>query len=373
MKKISICTVCMNRLSFLRETLPENILENKSYPFLEFVLLDYNSGDGMEQWARKNLMPYIDSGILKYYKTTQPAYFDLSHSKNMCLKLATGDILCMIDADNYAGSGYAAWVNSIFGDSDTQTIITTLRKHNIPYRDQGGKLCFHRSLFATVSGFDEALVGYGVEDVDLAKRMDKAGGRRVYIDNPEFLRCISHSTFERIRNFHLINNLDAIYIQVTGTNSKQRVLYLLTNREFVDLTYDYDKNMISNNVQAYSGWTIGREGKREGYFNRRTGYLDINYSDGASISLRENGNGRLSNPDGTTNEIWEIVPSSNGELFHGLIMSYGECLNRLKSRENDRDAATINPGGWGNGTVYLNFDRNHPIDTATLQTSLPTI
>src|ERR1700748_3109986 len=100
MKKISICTVCMNRLMHLSETLPRNIRENMDYPNVEFVVLNYNSRDDMDNWIKYNMMDYIRSGILKYYKTTEPAYFDRSHSKNMALRLATGDILCMVDADN---------------------------------------------------------------------------------------------------------------------------------------------------------------------------------------------------------------------------------------------------------------------------------
>ena len=83
-------------------------------------------------------------------------------------------------------------------------------------------------------------------------------------------------------------------MHVTVTmNDKRRVLYLLTNLRFVELTYDFDRNMVSNNVQAYAGWNVGREGKREGYFSRRAGYLNISYSDGANIGFREDGNVRL--------------------------------------------------------------------------------
>ena len=43
--KISICTTCMDRGFDLKKTLPKNIEDNKSYPHLEFVILDYNGKD----------------------------------------------------------------------------------------------------------------------------------------------------------------------------------------------------------------------------------------------------------------------------------------------------------------------------------------
>src|SRR5882757_4285785 len=122
--KISVCTVSMNRLHHIRETLPVNIIENIRYPNIEFVLLDYNSSDGLEDWVRLNMMTYIDSGILKYYRTAEPAYFQLSHSRNMVTCLSSGDILCMIDGDNYAGVDYAHWINSIFIQKGKNAVVS---------------------------------------------------------------------------------------------------------------------------------------------------------------------------------------------------------------------------------------------------------
>jgi len=45
--KISFCIVCMNRLHQLSQTLLQNIRDNEDYSELEFIVLDYNSNDGM--------------------------------------------------------------------------------------------------------------------------------------------------------------------------------------------------------------------------------------------------------------------------------------------------------------------------------------
>src|SRR5574343_1908709 len=65
-KFISICTTCMNRLRDLEYTLPKNLEDNKNYKKLEFVLLDYNSTDGLSDWVKKYMMSYIKTGRLVY-------------------------------------------------------------------------------------------------------------------------------------------------------------------------------------------------------------------------------------------------------------------------------------------------------------------
>ena len=64
--KISFCIVCMNRLYHLKETLIKNIEDNISYEKLEFILLDYNSTDGLEDWVKSNMKDYIEKDSLKY-------------------------------------------------------------------------------------------------------------------------------------------------------------------------------------------------------------------------------------------------------------------------------------------------------------------
>ena len=67
------------------------------YEQLEFVLLDYNSQDGMEEWVKENLSQHISSGKVSYYKTFEPSSFKHSHAKNLALKLASNNIVCSID------------------------------------------------------------------------------------------------------------------------------------------------------------------------------------------------------------------------------------------------------------------------------------
>ena len=100
-KKITFCTVCMGRLHHVEKTLIKNIKDNSEYPHLHFILLDYNSKDNLESWIKDQMGSYLQSGLLSYYKTTDPVFFHRSHARNMAFRLAEDGIICNIDADNF--------------------------------------------------------------------------------------------------------------------------------------------------------------------------------------------------------------------------------------------------------------------------------
>ncbi|HTI10441.1 MAG TPA: glycosyltransferase family A protein [Puia sp.] len=362
MKKISICTVCMNRLNHLSSTLPVNIGENQHLPHVEFVLLDYNSSDGLETWVKDNLSRYIDSGILKYYKTCDPAYFETAHSRNMAIKLASGDIFCMTDADNFTGPGYIGWVDSTFSLHGNNTVITTLRKDNLPYHDQGGKFAFSRELLYSVNGYDESVVYYGMEDVDLANRLEKAGGNRVFIEQEEYLKHISHSDEERFANFRLTKELESLYISVAAIESAAEtatILYLLKDATFIEMNYAFNKEIEKDYILSFNGWRMVEDGCRKGSYKREGGGLALDFGN-EPVFYAEPETGLLISKQRDQKMAWKEL-TRDEPLYYEIIKGYGECYNRIVCEENERNSKPVNPNGWGLGTVYLNFDTSRPV------------
>lgn len=360
MNKISICTVCMNRLHHLRETLPVNLRNNLEGPPVEFVVLDYNSKDGMEQWVKDHLQEYVDAGQLKYYRTTDPAFFNMSHSKNMAAMLATGQVICNVDADNYAGPAYTQWVAGYF-ERATTPILTIIRKEFVPYGDQGGKLSFHKTLFDAVGGYDESLDGYGLDDIDLVNRLEKAGGERFFIENPAFLEHISHTDEERIMNYALINKLENIYFAASADiRSKNKALYLLNDDTFFEVEYVFQSSAPAHFTNNFMGWAIHEDSQRQGTFQRIKGGLHLNFMDDDPVVLEEEKPGILSSAVTKQRSFWKDIPKEN-KFYNLLIKGYSECVNRYKYTKNDRDSGIVNPHGRGMGTVYLNFDYSNPI------------
>lgn len=207
--KISFCTVCMNRLRHLQQTLPQNIEDNLDYPHVEFVVLDYNSQDGMESWILEEMKPYIDRGILTYLRVDEPPYFHRSHSRNVAFKHATGDIVVNIDADNYIGKGFAWYLNEQFSAEENMFIIP----EDTPSDGAGsfGKVSLKKEDFLAIRGYDEQISGWGFEDVDFYTRLKAYGLQERHISDKTYLRCIEHGGLERVCNQKNYQNLYTLF------------------------------------------------------------------------------------------------------------------------------------------------------------------
>jgi len=227
--KISFCVVCMNRLHQLKQTLPQNINDNHSYSRVEFIVLDYNSKDGMEEWVQKHMLDHIKSGLVTYYRTPDPVVFSHSHSKNMAFKLASGDIVCNINADHFIGKDFAYYVNELFNE-DAKIVITpvdffkTKPGYMLP-TDVMGKVCVKKSDFNEITGFDESMGTYGFEDYDFINRLEFIGLKRSFIENHSFLQFIGHSNTERYSRDLITGNIYEFYVKYK-TPSTTEILFL---------------------------------------------------------------------------------------------------------------------------------------------------
>lgn len=191
---ISFCTTCMGRLHHLKETLPANISSNSDYPRHDFILLDYNSSDGMGEWVKTELGTLLDSGKVKYFRVKDNyPYFHVSHAKNIVHKLATGDIVCNVDADNFTGKGFASYLAECFLENSNRVIHGSWELR----AGSHGRIAVKRKNFSLVGGYDERMQGWGYEDLDLIKRLNYFGLDDLLISNINFLDLIEHSREER--------------------------------------------------------------------------------------------------------------------------------------------------------------------------------
>jgi len=197
-KKISICTTCMGRTMHLKKTYLKNIKDNINYPDIEFVLLNYGSKDDMESWAKDNLSAYIDKGIVKYYHTDQPEKFHACKAKNLAHRLAAGDILVNMDADNYAGKDFAFYVNHVF--KNTTSISCQFAGKGFRFFDTCGRIALLKEQFDQVGGYNEALAPFAGEDIDLLKRLEVLDIKIKVIDIVNFLRTVKHDNKLRLKN-----------------------------------------------------------------------------------------------------------------------------------------------------------------------------
>jgi hypothetical protein len=185
----------MNRLGHLQETLPRNLAAASDRGPAEFVVLDYNSSDGLAAWVADALRPHLASGLVRYFRTSRPDRFRISHAKNVAHLLATGGVVCNVDADNFLSSGFVAMLRHEF-ERNPEVIC-----HAPPARAGGafGRIALRTTYWRLLGGYDESFEGYGYEDNDLIIRAIAAGRTPVWFDGT-YCTFITHGDEERVRH-----------------------------------------------------------------------------------------------------------------------------------------------------------------------------
>jgi len=354
--RISFCTVCRNRLYHLKETILKNIEDNNDYQNLEFILLDYNSDDGLWEYIKENLKAHIETGRLVYYKTTEPRYFNRTHSRNLAFRLATGDILCNLDADNFTGKGFAEFVNSNFINSDNIFLSATGFSNDVL-----GRICVIRKHFEFLKGFDETMVNYGFEDFDFINRLELLGVEQKQIKEPSFLHAIKHSNAERISEEPLRKTIYKIMVHQINYYSST-LLFLFENGAYEMGTIINEINKHSDNCLneleqpgntryefslAGNTWEKGSwEECPEGIQLQAKGINEILYSQRENIYTFQT----KVQPNKIFCDLTDAGMIDEAVFFHSQVG------NRIIMTENLKQKKTIvNEYGFGQGSVSKNF------------------
>ena len=188
----------MNRLEHLKITLKENLKDLDSYRNIEFLILDYGSREPIYEHIKSVFPRFLDSGNIKLFRVEATQY-NMSHSRNVAFKLATGDILCNIDADNYVGYGFARYIREVF-EKEPNVFLTCQGNPNHP-GDVRGRLCVKRRDFFSIRGYDERMIFYGFDDYDIVNRLTNYGLRQKIITDDRFVNFIRHNNRLRVSNF----------------------------------------------------------------------------------------------------------------------------------------------------------------------------
>lgn len=328
--KISFCTTVMNRLHHLKETLPMNLADNAVTENIEFVILDYNSTDGLETWMQQNFDNFC--GKVVYFKTTQPTFYNRSHSRNIAFRLASGDIVCNLDADNYAGKGFAEYLTAIF--QQHHSIFIAPQNNNLS--DTFGKISTTKSDFLQLKGYDEAIKGYGFEDNDLKNRLKNLGRTEVTFNDVEFLKAITHTEEERIKNEYIYNHLQSIFVEkLSYWQSKLTIRYKDNTYESAHIIDSMFSNTNSEPHEVKALEFLNRYYILEGSIEK--GLFSEDLVVNATLITKQ-------------------------EIIISTINFYSQLSNKLRFVDNFHNKRTsVNDKSFGCGIVYKNFDYTKPI------------
>lgn len=198
--KIVFCTTCKGRVQHIKKTLPQNLADN---PTASFVVLDYNSQDGLlEYLAREHTGDIID-GRLAVYSYRDAGAFRMSHAKNMAHRLAIlegADVLVNMDADNYAAPGFDLFIRDQMENSNTFLFCNAKSVVGRARQGLAGRIVVSRQMFMKTGGYDERYLVWAPEDEDFKSRLRRLGAVGKIIGN-EFLYVIPHKDGLRFKEY----------------------------------------------------------------------------------------------------------------------------------------------------------------------------
>jgi glycosyltransferase involved in cell wall biosynthesis len=203
--KISFCTTCKGRLDHLKETLPLNLARTSSYLNAEHVILAYGDKETFD-YIKKNYLKEIKEGRIRLVYSEQPNW-QMSHAKNMAHRMATGDVVVNMDADNFMENGFAEWLNKVFNKNPHRVVIAGMKDsltaayiHKKPLKDIRGRLAVLKSDFDRLHGYNEKFVAWGGDDDDLLTRSTLTGAQWVSLPAKLFADVLPHDNKRRYEN-----------------------------------------------------------------------------------------------------------------------------------------------------------------------------
>ncbi len=112
---LSFCIPVMNRLADLRETLEQNLEDNRSAAGrVEFVVACFDRDDTTEHWVRERFARDLGSGYLRFERCAPLPFWHFGRAKNAFRNLMHGQIYASLDGDNFTGPGAADHIISVF-------------------------------------------------------------------------------------------------------------------------------------------------------------------------------------------------------------------------------------------------------------------
>lgn len=157
---VSFVTTCKGRLHHLQQTLPHlAALEN-----VEVIVVDYGCPQGTADWVSKHY------SNVRVGRVDDDPGFSLARARNIGAYAATSPWLFFVDADIVVDKALVDWARDHL---DANAFYSA--QPRMP-NALGSCFCL-RDAFLTVGGYDEAIRGWGAEDLDFYQRLTLAGYR----------------------------------------------------------------------------------------------------------------------------------------------------------------------------------------------------
>jgi hypothetical protein len=175
----------------------KNLEDNRSDSGdVEFILVDFDSKDGLKDCVKDTFENELKSGYLRYYYTNKLPYWHASIAKNTAHYLAKNEILVNLDCDNYTGYRGGRFVIEQF-ENDSNIVLHQFGK----YGDGSyGRIAMMKKYFDEAGGYDESFEPMSCQDADLIARLQIFGLKYLRINHQEYCKAETNTKEESIIN-----------------------------------------------------------------------------------------------------------------------------------------------------------------------------
>jgi len=181
--RLSIVTCCKGRLKYLKQALPTFVAQPES----EVVVVDYDCPEGTKDWVAANY-PEVRLVVV----SGEPV-FNASRARNLGAKDARASWLVFCDADDLLSSSFSSDVLRLAEPGTYQRGLRRNKPAPIP-------LACEAITFSVLGGYDDAMQGWGMEDVEFMIRLGQSGVREV-IGSAAVVENLWHTRAEVIRYY----------------------------------------------------------------------------------------------------------------------------------------------------------------------------
>lgn len=220
---LSFCITCKNRFYQIKETLPKNLSDNKEYKdIVDFVLVDFGSKDGLQEWIAENYEEELTSGYLKYYYTEEMKEWHASVAKNTAHVLASNDIVVNLDCDNFTGINGAKFLLETFCNYGEAMVIHQFSNNFCD--GTYGRIALWKNTFIKLGGYNEEFEPAGYQDRDLLIRLAVAGCGILHLNDKEYCKAIPNlkgaGVTSSFSEWEAMNNRNSILSRKNITSGK---------------------------------------------------------------------------------------------------------------------------------------------------------
>jgi hypothetical protein len=192
----------------LRQNLEDNRLHQR---FIEFVLIDFGSVDGLRDWIISEFLEDLFSGYLRYYFTDMLPSWHASIAKNTAHLCAKNDIVVNLDCDNFTGYLGGQFIINTF--NQYRMDIVCQQYGGDKYDGSFGRISVLRKYFQQIGGYDETFGPMAYHDDDLIFRLQMLGLILISKPDSEFNKAIRNTKEEGLKYTGSIKNYKTIHYE----------------------------------------------------------------------------------------------------------------------------------------------------------------